>query len=119
MPQTIQNGAEMLRINPAKNAIEYSTNNGRTWHTRCSSSSSYGVLKSLLRYGGEILIASSKGVLYSTNDGRSVHMRASATNNTGEFNELIDAGIEMLADTSKGLLYSTNSGRSWHMRKRK
>lgn len=118
MPQTIQIGAEMLRINPAKNTIEYSTNNGRSWHTRCSSSS-YGSFKSLLCYGAEILIASSKGVLYSTNEGRSVHMRSSATTNTGGFNELMDGGNELLADTTKGLLYSTNSGRSWHMRKRK
>jgi len=34
MPQMINLGSEMIRINPAKNTIEYSTNQGRTWNKR-------------------------------------------------------------------------------------
>ena len=34
--QLINTGSELLRINTAKNSIEYSSNGGRSWVTRCS-----------------------------------------------------------------------------------
>lgn len=34
MPKMITFGSEMIRINPAKNCIEYSTNAGRSWISR-------------------------------------------------------------------------------------
>ena len=46
--QLINTGSELLRINTAKNSIEYSSNSGRSWVTRCSNSTSYGTFISLL-----------------------------------------------------------------------
>ncbi|MBQ5388074.1 MAG: hypothetical protein IIU55_03245 [Paludibacteraceae bacterium] len=47
-------GNEMIRINSAKNSIEYSTNGGRFWVSRCTSSS-YGTFVDLLPYENELL----------------------------------------------------------------
>ena len=56
MPQIIKIGGgifskgELLRINPSKNAIEVSTNEGRSWSPRCANAS-YGTLRDLLLVG--------------------------------------------------------------------
>ncbi|MBO4778890.1 MAG: hypothetical protein J5588_10425, partial [Bacteroidales bacterium] len=67
MPQMINYGSEVLRI--SSKGVEYSTNNGRTWMTRYSSSSC-GTFIDLLPYGKELLAVTSKGIYYSTNEGR-------------------------------------------------
>ena len=41
MPQLINLGTELLRIDTAKNTIEFSQTGGRSWVTRCNSTS-YG-----------------------------------------------------------------------------
>ena len=69
MPKMITLGSELIRINPAKNTIDYSTNGGRFWVSRCTSSS-YGEFLSLTDGGKEILAQTSKGLYYSTNGGR-------------------------------------------------
>lgn len=69
MAQMIQAGKEMIRINPAKNSIEYSTNDGRSWSSRCTSSM-YGEFQTLMDGGNELLAQTSKGLYYSTNEGR-------------------------------------------------
>ncbi len=76
MSVMINRGKELLRIShkDAKK-IEYSTNNGRTWHTRFSGSSSAGEFQDLTDNGKEILGITSKGLYYSTNDGRTFHKR--------------------------------------------
>ena len=66
MPQIINFGREMLRINSANNRIEYSTNDGRNWYSRFNSSNC-GIFNDLLPYGKELLAVTSKGVYYSTN----------------------------------------------------
>jgi len=114
MPQMISYGSEMIRINPAKNTIEYSTNSGRSWTSRYLSSSC-GTFIDLLPYGNELLAITNKGVYYSTSQGRSWASRY-ISSSCGSFNTLIDGGKELLAQTSKGLYYSTNSGRSWTKR---
>lgn len=114
MPQIIINGREMLRINPANNKIEYSTNDGRSWYNRFASSSC-GFFNDLLPYGKELLAATSKGVYYSTNEGRSWYSRYTSSS-CGEFMSLAYDGMELLATTSKGLYYSKNEGRSWYKR---
>ena len=53
-------GSELLRINTTKNTIEYSHNDGRSWATRCSNSTSYGTFTSLLPLGRELLACTSK-----------------------------------------------------------
>lgn len=111
MSQMINIGKELIRINQEKNRIEYSTNDGRSWLARCSSSS-YGKFKDLLVYNKEILAITNKGVYYSTNDGRSWIARCTSKS-YGVFESLQDNGKEILATTSKGLYYSTNDGRSW------
>ena len=58
--QLINTGSELLRINTAKNSIEYSSNGGRSWVTRCSNSTSYGTFISLLPYGREIPLLDAK-----------------------------------------------------------
>ena len=115
MPQMIMLGSEMIRINPAKNTIEYSTSQGRSWSTRYSSTSC-GEFIDLLPYGNELLAATSKGIYYSTSQGRSWSSRYMSST-CGEFECLMDGGRELLAQTSKGLYYSTSSGRSWSKRR--
>lgn len=70
MSQMINRGKELIRISPkSATKIEYSTNDGRTWILRYSSSS-YGDFKDLTDNGREILAQTSKGLYYSTNEGR-------------------------------------------------
>ena len=111
MPQIVNLGRELVRINMQKNCVEYSQNGGRSWVVRCSNSS-YGEFRDLLVYGRELLACTSKGLYVSTNDGRSFAPRC--TNSSyGDFLNLQDSGTELLAHTSKGLYYSRNEGRSW------
>ena len=111
MPQIVNLGRELLRINVQKNSVEYSQNGGRSWVTRCSNSS-YGTFIDLLGYDGELLACTSKGVYVSTNEGRSLAPRGT-NSSCGEFLNLQDGGSELLANTTKGLYYSRNGGRSW------
>lgn len=115
MPQLINFGKELLRINTAKNSIEHSLNGGRSWVTRCSNAS-YGTFKDLLQYGREILACTSKGLYASQNEGRSWVLRCNNTSSYGDFLSLQENGRELLANTSKGLYYSRNEGRSWMKR---
>ncbi len=112
MPQLINIGNEHLRINSAKNTIEYSQNGGRSWVTRCSNTS-YGTFIDLLPFGREILACTSKGLYASQNQGRSFMPRCTNTSSYGGFLNLQENGSELLANTSKGLYYSRNDGRSW------
>jgi hypothetical protein len=112
MPQLINIGQELLRINTTKNTIEYSHNGGRSWVTRCTSTS-YGTFIDLLQVGNEILACTSKGLYASQNDGRSFSPRCTNTSSYGDFLNLQENGSELLANTSKGLYYSTSGGRSW------
>lgn len=111
MPKMITLGSELIRINPAKNTIESSANNGRFWVTR-STQSSCGTFIDLLPYGNELLAVTSKGIFASSNQGR-FWVSRSTQSSCGEFQSLTDGGKELLAQTSKGLYYSTNSGRFW------
>ncbi len=111
MPQMINTGKELIRINPAKNTIEYSTTQGRSWVTRYTGTNC-GTFRDLLPYGAEIIAATSKGIYYSTNEGRGWVSRYTGTS-CGNFLTLMDGGRELLAQTSNGLYYSTNSGRGW------
>jgi len=111
MPLLINLGAELLRINTAKNAIEVSQNQGRSWIVRCNNAS-YGIFRDLLPYGSEVLACTSKGIYVSTNQGRSFVVRCN-NSSYGDFLNLQDSGSELLANTSKGLYYSRNAGRSW------
>ena len=111
MPQMVNLGRELVRINVQKNSVECSQNGGRSWVTRCSNTS-YGTFRDLLVYGNELLACTSKGVYVSTNEGRSFAPRC--TNSSyGEFLNLQESGSELLANTTKGLYYSRNGGRSW------
>jgi hypothetical protein len=76
MAQMILKGKEIIRIHPANNQkVEYSSNDGRTWHTRFSGSM-YGQFNDLTDNGKEILAVTSKGLYYSTNEGRTWHKRS-------------------------------------------
>jgi len=77
MGQMINMGKEIIRINPKQaNKIEYSSNDGRSWHNRYSGNS-YGDFKDLNSAGNgkEILAITSKGTYYSKNNGVSWHKR--------------------------------------------
>lgn len=111
MPTLISYGNELIRINSEKNRIEYSTNRGSSWSSRCTSTS-YGTFLCLLPYGNEILACTSKGVYYSTNRGSSWSSRCTSTS-YGTFMELNEMDGKLFATTSKGLYYSTNKGSSW------
>ena len=87
MPQMVNLGRELVRINMQKNCVEYSQNRGRSWVVRCSSSS-YGEFRDLLEYGSELLACTSKGLYVSTNEGRSFAPRC--TNSSyGDFLNLL------------------------------
>lgn len=67
---------DLLRISPKDSRkLEYSNNDGRSWHTRYNGLSSTGEFEDLKENGREILAATSKGLFYSTNGGRSWHKR--------------------------------------------
>jgi len=74
MPAMINYGSEMIRINPAKNQLEYSTNQGRTWTLRYNGSSA-GTFSTLMDGGTELLAQTDKGLYYSTNSGRTWTLR--------------------------------------------
>ena len=112
MSQMIQRGREIIRINAQRNYIEYSTDGGRSWHSRYTSSFC-GTFVDLLDYGRDILACTSKGLYYSSDDGRSWHSRYTSSF-CGTFLQLMADGSQILATTSKGLYYSTDAGRSWH-----
>jgi len=111
MPQIVNLGPELLRINIAKNSIEVSQNGGRSWVVRYSGGN-YGVFRDLLPYGAELLACTSQGLYVSANQGRSFVIRCN-NSSYGEFLNLQNAGSELLANTTKGLYYSRNAGRSW------
>lgn len=115
MPTMINLGSEMIRINPAKNTIESSTNSGRSWVTR-STQSSVGTFIDLLPYDNELLAATSKGIFASSNQGRFWVQRC-YNSSYGDFQALMDGGKELLAQTSKGLYASSNNGRFWVKRR--
>lgn len=70
MSQMINRGKELIRISPkTATKLEYSTNDGRNWITRYSSSSC-GDFYDLTDNGKEILAQTSKGLYYSRNEGR-------------------------------------------------
>lgn len=112
MPQLINSGAELLRINLSKNGIEYSHNGGRSWVTRYAGSQC-GNFIDLFPYNNEILACTSKGLYCSDNGGRSWVCRCNNTSSYGEFLSLQEDGKELLAYTTRGLYYSKNGGRSW------
>ena len=75
MSQMINRSGELIRINPKKNnQIEYSKNNGSSWHTRYSGTGC-GDFQDLIDNGKEILANTSKGLFYSTSNGSSWHKR--------------------------------------------
>lgn len=119
MPQMIKlsggffSKGELLRINPSKNTIEVSTNEGRSWVPRCSNSSSYGTFLDLLVFDREILAATSRGVYVSTNAARSFSPRCTNTSSYGDFINIQADGSTLFANTSKGLYYSRDGGRGW------
>ena len=116
MPQLITFGNELIRINPARNSIEYSTSRGLSWVTRCSGSA-YGTFKDLLPYNGKLFALTDKGLYYSTTKGLSwVGKNTGSTPRT--FVAIQDAGREMLAQTFDGhIYYSTSEGLSWVRRR--
>ena len=116
MPNLIQYGSELIRINPAKNYIEVSTSRGASWYSRYTGSSC-GEFKDLLEYGDEIIAITSKGIYVSKSKGASWYSRCTSSV-CKTFISLADAGRELLANTSDGHLYvSTSKGASWYRRK--
>jgi hypothetical protein len=111
MGQIINYGNEIIRINTAKNTIEYSVNGGITWPVRCQNPNC-GIFSDLLVYGKELLACTSKGVYSSTNGGR-VWLARCASSVYGDFVQLHFDGKNLLATTSNGLFYSSNGGRTW------
>lgn len=62
MPLLVPYGNELIRINPANNRIEYSTNRGASWISRYSGSNC-GTFRDLIPYGGKLLALTDKGVI--------------------------------------------------------
>lgn len=116
MPQLIEYHGELLRIVP--NGIEYSTNQGLTWHIRCYSNNIDGDFIDLLQFDNELFaIMSKRGLFTSSNDGKTWSLRAHSIPQYGEFLTLSSDGSNLIAITSKvGLCVSRDAGRSWRKR---
>ncbi len=115
MPQLVNVGQDLLRINTEKNTIEYSQNGGRSWVARYTSNQC-GTFRDLLFVGAELLACTSKGLYLSNNEGRSWVCRTNNTSSYGDFLSLQVNGTELLATASKGLYVSKNGGRSFYRR---
>lgn len=76
MGQMIIHQKELIRINTTKNSIEYSTNNGLSWHHRFRATSMMGNLQDLMENGNELLLTATKGMYYSKTKGSSWHKRS-------------------------------------------
>ncbi|MDI6047506.1 hypothetical protein [Flavobacterium yafengii] len=74
MSQMVSHQGELVRINVNKNCIEYSTNDGRSWHGRSSKSIIFE-FQDLTDNGNELLASTTKGLYYSKNKGASWHKR--------------------------------------------
>ena len=105
---------ELIRINFENNRIEYSHNDGRTWVTRCSTSSQ-GLFRCLLEFYGDLYAITSKGIYCSKNGGSTWSSRCTSSM-YGEFEDLMNGGDAILARTSKGLYASKNECRTWSRR---
>lgn len=110
MPQMINYGNELIRINSSENRIEYSRDSARSWFTGYRGSS-YGIFYDLLPFGNEILACTSRGLCYSRDSGRSWFTRYTGSS-YGTFNSLSTDGNKLFVNTSKGLYFSPDSGRS-------
>lgn len=115
MPQIVTFGKEMLRINPQKNTIEYSTTGGRIWQTRFCMNSA-GTFKDLLVMGTNVFAITSKGLYWSQNNGMTWMTRYN-NSAVGEFISLATDGTELIATTTKGLYASRNQGQTWERRR--
>jgi len=72
MPTMINRGKELIRISPkSSKKLEYSTNEGRTWVTRCVASGAVGEFEDLVDNGDELLATTNKGLFYSRTEGKS------------------------------------------------
>lgn len=111
MPQLIEIGTELYRINHAKNTIEYSRDKGRNWTAKCTSKS-YGTFMDLCLFGSELYAVTSKGVYYSKDGGRNFASKCTSSS-YGEFQTLMVQGSVLFAQTSKGLYASKDGGRNW------
>lgn len=110
MPQLIQFGREMLRINPSNNVIELSRD-GRNWTRKCSSQS-YGTFYDLCDVGADIYAATSKGVFISRDGGTNWTCKCNSSA-YGTFQSLMLRGTELWATTTKGTYASKDGGRNW------
>lgn len=73
----ITKGRELIRISPKDSKlIEYSIDQGRSWHPRCHSDSYIGNFVDLSDNGSEIFAQTSKGLYYSRDTGHSWHKRS-------------------------------------------
>ena len=113
MTQLLQCGAEMLRINPSNNAVEYSRD-GRNW-TRRYSSRYYGTFYDLCLVGSDVYAATQKGVIFSRDGGRNWTGKYTGSS-CGTFQTLMLRGIEIWAQTTKGTYVSKDGGRNWMKR---
>jgi hypothetical protein len=76
MGQMLSHKQELIRINTKKNSIEYSNNNGLSWHHRFTGTVMMGVLQDIMDNGEEILLTTTKGIYYSKTKGSSWHKRS-------------------------------------------
>ncbi|MCH5247018.1 MAG: hypothetical protein J1E99_02560 [Muribaculaceae bacterium] len=110
MGQMIELGRELLRINSAKNTVEYSKD-GRNWIQR-GPTFNRGILRDLCLFGQYVYAASSKGVYFSKDKGLNWWPKT-VTPIYGEFQSLMVSGTQLYAVTSKGTYYSKDGGVNW------
>lgn len=119
MPQIIQKGNELIRINPTKRSeLDYSTDNGRNWNRRYATNVTLGEFVDLLDLGNEVLaiVKGGKEIHYSPDGFRNLNRRYGTNANVGIFQNFNLNGTEILATTDKGLFYSKDNARNWNRR---
>lgn len=116
MPQMIQHGKGLIRINPTKKSEIEHSENGSYWIRKFSGDPNIGEFLDLLSLGDEILalLKNGKEIYYSKTNGANWIRKFSGDPNIGNFHSLSSNGSELLANTDKGLYYSNNSGSIWY-----
>ena len=110
MPQLIECGTELIRINSSNNSIDYSRD-GRNWVRRCSTQA-YGTFIDLCLFGSFLYAVTSKGIYFSRDKG--VNFTSKCVSSAyGTFQTLMVRGTELYAQTSKGLYASKDGGVNW------
>ena len=113
MPQLINVGTKLFRVNSAKNCLDISYTGGPLWVSRSKMGPRFGRLKDLLWYHDKLYALTETGIWYSRNEGADWGVRGSGSI-AKSLVALQDGGKDLLGLHQNGGLYrSYNEGADW------